>query len=260
LNAGAGGHSLRVERISKRFGGLLALDSVSLEARPGKVTSIIGQNGAGKTTLLNVICQMPRPDHGRVFVGSRDLTGLAPSRIVRAGVARTFQQLRIFEKLTVRENVLLAFQDNDGEQLWRLALSPARVWHNRKRQRTRADEILERLALANHAGEIAGSLSYGHQKLLSLARVVATEAPVVMLDEPTSGLAGDMIERILAIVRHMASSKRTVLLIEHDMEVVFDVSDWVVVLDQGRLFCEDTPNAVRVNDDVRAIYFGSRVQ
>lgn len=251
---------LRIEGVSKRYGGLMALDDVSLEAKPGKVTSIIGQNGAGKTTLLNVICQMPPPDSGHVYAGTRELTGLPPSRIVAAGVARTFQQLRIFEKLSVLDNVMLALQDNPGEDIWRLVLTPGATRRADARHREQASAILERVALSTHAETIAGTLSYGHQKLLSLARVIACNTPVVMLDEPTSGLDSDMIARILEIVRELAAEGRTVVLIEHDMEVVFDISDWVIVLDQGRLFCQDTPERVRANEEVRAIYFGSRVQ
>jgi ABC-type branched-subunit amino acid transport system ATPase component len=251
--------TLRVENVSKRFGGLAALQGVSLEARPGRVTSIIGQNGAGKTTLINAIAQLPPPDSGRIFVGEQELTGKAPSRAVRCGVARTFQQLRMFPHLTVLDNVLLGFQGTRGEAIWRLLATPLTVHGEREEHRARAGEILRSLDLVHLADEEAGNLSYGLQKLLSLARVLATDAPVIMLDEPTSGLGRDFIDRILRIVTDMRARERTVVLVEHDMDVVFEISDWIVVLNQGTLFAQGRPAEIRANEDVRTIYFGSRV-
>jgi ABC-type branched-subunit amino acid transport system ATPase component len=251
--------TLRVENVSKRFGGLAALQDISLEAHPGRVTSIIGQNGAGKTTLINAIAQLPPPDSGRIFVGDQELTGSPPWRVVGRGVARTFQQLRIFPHLSVLENVLLGFQDTRGEAMWRLLVTPLHVRRQGYEQRARARDILRSLDLADLENMKAGSLSYGLQKLLSLARVLATEAPVIMLDEPTSGLGRDFIDRILKIVTDMRARQRTVILIEHDMDVVFEVSDWVIVLNQGRLLTQGRPAEIRVNQEVRSVYFGSRV-
>jgi ABC-type branched-subunit amino acid transport system ATPase component len=250
---------LRVENVSKRFGGLAALDDVSLEARPGEITSIIGQNGAGKTTLLNTITQLPPPDSGRVFAGDLELTGMAPHRIPAAGIVRTFQQLRIFTRLSVLDNVLLGFQHNTGEKIVNLVARPQAVHAQRAMHLTRARAILDELELEGLAEEEAGNLSYGLQKLLSLARAIATDAQILMLDEPTSGLAGDFVQRILAIVRGMRERGRTVVLVEHDMDVVFDISDRIVVLDHGKLFAHGSPAEIRSNAGVREIYFGSRV-
>jgi branched-chain amino acid transport system ATP-binding protein len=191
---------LRVEGVTKRFGGLLALDAVSVEAVPGRITSIIGQNGAGKTTLLNTISQLPPPDSGRVYAGD-----------------------------TERAN---------GEK---------------------ARRILDELQLSEIADVEAGTLSYGLQKLVSLARAVATDAEILMLDEPTSGLSADFIARILSIVKRMREGGMTIVLVEHDMDVVFEVSDRIVVMDQGKVFAEGSPSEIRSNADVRTIYFGSRV-
>jgi ABC-type branched-subunit amino acid transport system ATPase component len=250
---------LRVESVSKRFGSLLALDGVSLVADSNRVTSIIGHNGAGKTTLLNTITQQPPPDSGRIFVGEHELIGSAPHRVLARGVARTFQQLRMFNRLSVLDNVLLGFQDNEGESLWALLAKPSLIIRQQKEHLARAHILLDRLGLHDLAAAPAGSLSYGLQKLLSLARVLATNAPVVMLDEPTSGLSRDFIDIILAIVAEMRAAGKTVVLVEHDMDVVFEVSDWIVVLNQGKLFAEGTSQDIRSNADVRAIYFGQRV-
>ena len=251
--------SLRVESVSKRFGGLQALDSVSLVAVPGQITSIIGQNGAGKTTLLNMITQLPPPDSGRVFAGDLELTNLAPARLASQGIVRTFQQLRIFTRLSVLDNVLIAFQNNSGESIWTLMSRPFTVRKQHAAHRARAYAILAELGLASVADVEAGTLSYGLQKILSLARGIATNSQILMLDEPASGLSGDFVTRILDIVRRMRDEGKTIVLVEHDMDIVFDVSDRIVVLDQGKVFAEGTPAEIRVNEGVRAIYFGNRV-
>ena len=250
---------LVVQDVTKRFGGVTALNHLSLEVARERVTSVIGSNGAGKTTLLNVISQLTPPDEGRVLLGAIDLTTLSPARVVRHGIARTFQQLRIFRKLSVLDNVLLGFQENEGESLWRLFARPPAVLANRRLNRARAGAILDTLGLLEVAGTPAGGLSYGQQKLVSLARVIATDAMLLMLDEPTSGLPPELIALILTVVRKLVAQRKTVLLIEHDMDVVFDVSDRIIVLDEGRLLFEGPPDAVRRNAEVRALYFGTRV-
>lgn len=250
---------LRVEDVTKRFGGVTALSHLSLEARRGLITSIIGSNGAGKTTLLNVISRLIPADEGRILLDGNDISRLAPHQVVSRGIARTFQQLRIFEKLTVLENVVLGFQDNQGEALWRLFGRPLAAVASERANRSRAEGVIESLGLLEHVGAPAGRLSYGHQKLVSLARVMATGADLLMLDEPTSGLPPELVGGILTIVRKLAAEGKTVLLIEHDMDVVFDVSDWIVVLDEGRRIFEGTTGEVRRNAEVRALYFGTRV-
>jgi branched-chain amino acid transport system ATP-binding protein len=251
--------ALRVENVSKHFGGLAALDGVSLEALPGQITSIIGQNGAGKTTLLNTITQLPAPDTGRVFAGEVELTGMPPHTIPSKGVVRTFQQLRIFTRLSALDNVLLAFQHNRGERVINLLTAAMAVRRQHRSHIERAHAILSELDLSSVANLEAGTLSYGLQKLLSLARAIATDAQILMLDEPTSGLSGDFIGSITKIVRRMRDRGRTVVLVEHDMDVVFDVSDRIIVLDHGKLFAQGEPAEIKANEDVRAIYFGSRV-
>lgn len=250
---------LRVEGVSKRFGGLAALDGVSLEARPGQITSIIGQNGAGKTTLLNAITQLPPPDSGRVFAGDVELTGLPAHAMPAHGIVRTFQQLRIFTRITALDNVLLGFQRNSGEAVSSLFARPGAVLKQQSDNINKARKILAELDLTGIENQEAGTLSYGVQKLLSLARVIATEAQILMLDEPTSGLGSDYIGRILAIMKRLRDLGRTVVLVEHDMDIVFDISDRIIVLDQGKLFAQGVPEQIRANADVRAIYFGSRV-
>lgn len=250
---------LRVEGVSKRFGGLAALDNVSFEAHPKQVTSIIGQNGAGKTTLLNAIVQLSPPDMGRVLAGTVELTGLSPHQVLSRGIARTFQQLRLFPRLTVLENVLVCMQRNSGERIANLVLHPCAVRAEQRRFAERARSILSELGLLTFADQEAGSLSYGLQKMLSLARLAATDANILMLDEPTSGLSADFVAKVTAVVRRWREDDKTIILVEHDMDVVFDVSDHIIVLDQGKLFAQGAPAAIRADQRVRAIYFGSRV-
>jgi ABC-type branched-subunit amino acid transport system ATPase component len=250
---------LRVEGVSKRFGGLAALDNVSLEAHPKQVTSIIGQNGAGKTTLLNAIVQLNPPDTGRVLAGSVELTGLPPHQVLSRGVARTFQQLRLFSRLTVLENVLACMPGNPGERIANLILHPRSARAEQRRFAERARSILSELDLLTFADQEAGRLSYGLQKMLSLARLAATDADILMLDEPTSGLSADFVAKVTAVVRRWREAGKTIVLVEHDMDVVFDVSDHIIVLDQGKLFAQGVPAAIRADQRVRAIYFGSRV-
>ena len=250
---------LRAKSVSKQFGGIAALTDVSIVAPPGLITGLIGQNGAGKTTLVNVIAQQIPADAGRVYAGERELTGLPPFRVPAAGVARTFQQLRLFPTLSVLDNVLLGFQQNPGEAIWRTLLQPRAISRQRRKYETRAYDILSSVGLEAHAAQPADTLSYGLQKLLSLARLMATEADILMLDEPTSGLSSDAIETIVAVVRRLKGQGKTVLLIEHDMEVVFELCDWIIVMDQGRVFCEGPPADIRANAGVRSIYSGSRV-
>ncbi len=251
--------TLRVDGISKRFGGLAALSDVTMEARPAAITGLIGQNGAGKTTLINVISGQLRPDAGRVFAGERELTGLPAWRIPRAGVVRSFQQLRLFPNLSARDNVVLALGEDPGESLWRILARPLAVSRHGRRALAEAEAILDRLGLADIAGTPAALLSYGLQKLVSLARCIASGAGVVMLDEPTSGLAPDAVGRILDVVRGLRAEGRTVLLVEHDMDVLFALSDWIVVMNQGQVFAQGRPDEVRANAGVRDIYFGNRV-
>jgi ABC-type branched-subunit amino acid transport system ATPase component len=197
-------------------------------------------------------------DSGRVLVKGADVSRHRPDQLVEAGLVRTFQQLRIFSKMTVLENVMLGFQQNPGERFSYLCLAPNRCAVQTERNREAAKSILDKVGLLEVADQEAGSLSYGMQKLLSLARVMATNADVIMLDEPTSGLSTELVQKLIRFVKDFRAGGKTIVLVEHDMDVVFEVSDWIIVLDQGRVFYEGLPEDVRSNDDVRTIYFGTR--
>jgi ABC-type branched-subunit amino acid transport system ATPase component/ABC-type branched-subunit amino acid transport system permease subunit len=229
---------VRVEGVSKAFGGLRAVDDVSLAIEPGRVTALIGPNGAGKTTLFNLICGLLRSDSGRVFFGSQETTRLQPFEIARLGVTRTFQDVRIFPKLTALENVVFA-----------LSSAGAHVAE-------RAGAVLADVGLQPHADRLAGSLSYAEQKILMMGLVLAREDPVVFLDEIAAGLDHASVRALGVLVRRIAASGRAVCVVEHNLSFVWDVADIVYVLDDGRLIANGVPADIQANTNVIEIYFG----
>jgi ABC-type branched-subunit amino acid transport system ATPase component len=246
---------LEVDRVSKRFGGVQALADVSFAVEPGRVTGLIGPNGAGKTTLFHVIGGFLSCDAGRIVFDGKPIGALPPDRVARLGVARTFQDVKLFRRMTALENVLFAVPRQAGERLAGAILG-RRPPATRDPARHRAREILELVGLGDRAEEAADRLAYGDQKLLAIARVLATDARLILLDEPVAGLPPAMIDGILRIIRDLVARGRTVLLVDHNMEAVMGVSDWVVALDHGRLIAAGPPAAVRADPVVVTTYLG----
>lgn len=235
-----------------------SLTDVGLVARPGCVTGLIGQNGAGKTTLLDIIARATVPDAGGVTLQGHRLDKLDRASAAR-WVGRAYQQLRLFAGLSVLENVLAAFPNNLGETLWREVLTPGAVDRQRRQFVAEALEILADFGLSARAHDRCGDLSYGLQKLLSLARLQACRAPVLLLDEPTSGLPAEGLAAVLGRIRSFRDEQRIVILVEHDMEVMFTACDHLVVLNQGRVIVQGTPDQIRRNREVQILYFGSEL-
>jgi ABC-type branched-subunit amino acid transport system ATPase component len=242
---------LRTHKLSKRFGGIVALDDVSVEFRPGSITALIGANGAGKSTLFNVIGGLVSPDQGEVTLGNGNevrLTGLLPHIIAQKGVGILFQDVRVFRKLTAIENIAVGAQNQLGEH-------PAQYLLRNKSARTREREVLgmarqhlDFVGLADKAHLWAEQLSYGEQKLIALARLLAADARVLLLDEPTSGLHPDRVDQILERIQHLADNHdRTIIMIEHNQEVVARVSDHVYKLETGRIVSYGSPHEI-LND------------
>ncbi|MEJ8570500.1 ABC transporter ATP-binding protein [Microbaculum marinum] len=246
---------LEVEGLTRDFDALRAVDDVSFAVMPSELLGLIGPNGAGKTTLFNMLAGALPPTAGRIRLQGRDITGLAPNRIATLGIARTYQNLRVFPDMTVFDNVSVGAIGRFGVSLWG-TLVPGL-------ERRRSDRIadatiaaLERLGLIDHADAPAGNLSYGQKKLLEVARALTLAPTLLLLDEPAAGLNPNETEALSLLVRTLADEGLTILLVEHDMPMVMRVCDRIVVLDSGRKIADGAPRAVRSDPAVRAAYLG----
>ena len=239
----------------KTFGGVRAVDIDHLEIERGTITAIIGPNGAGKTTLFNLLTGFDRPDRGTWWLDGRRLDGRAPHRIARRGMVRTFQLTKSLSRLTVLENMAVAAQTQRGERLERALLRW--LWRGEEaRVQARALELLDRFDIAHMADEQAGTLSGGQRKLLEMARALMADPRLIMLDEPTAGVNPALTESLLEHVRTLNAQGVTIVFVEHNMDVVMDISDWVVVMAQGRILTEGPPEQVVADEDVIAAYLG----
>lgn len=247
---------LSVEGVSKRFGGLTAVDGLSFDVQPGCITSLIGGNGAGKTTAFNLITGYLRPDSGTIRFRGQRIDGLAPHRIARAGISRGFQELRLFNRLTALDNVQAALPGQRGEGLLRALLGGTGLRREAKDTADAASKVLEGLKLSHQTETLAERLSYGQQKLLALGRLVASGGEFLMLDEPTSGLSPAMVDDFCDRMRRLVADGRTLLLIEHNVEIVMKLSDRIIVLHQGRRIAEGEPETVRRDEAVMHTYLG----
>ncbi len=240
---------LEVRDLSVRFGALLAVNDVSFAVERGRVTSVIGPNGAGKSTVFNLVSGAVRPLRGTVRFDGEDVTRERPERLVRKGLARSFQITNLFPELSVRENLRLASQVLEARSA---ALLPARA---SVRAQERVEELLRQFHLDDRAGERAGHLSHGEQRRLEIAVAIACRPKLLLLDEPTQGMSHGDTADTAALIRDLAGDL-TILLIEHDIELVMELSDHVIVLHQGRKLAEGTPRDVRADPAVEAAYLG----
>jgi len=245
--------TLRLQHVSKHFGGLKAIEDVTCEFRPGEIVGLIGPNGAGKTTLFNLITGVFRPSGGRILVGERDIVGLPPYRIARLGIGRTFQQTRIFHDLRVVENVMLARREVDGSVARALATLPSvkRAWTKD------AMDVLSSLGMADRAHHYGGDLSYAEQKIVMFACLLASGATMLLLDEPTAGLDPTSHRSMIGTVTRLRRPGTTIVLIEHNLDVVRGCSDRVIFLAEGRVVAEGTSEQVERSAELRDIYFGA---
>ena len=246
----------RVDGLSKAFGGLLAVGDVSFLVEKGSLTSLIGPNGAGKTTLFDLISGFLPADEGRIVFKDRDLAQQKPHDIVSLGMARTFQHLGLFNQLSVWDNVFLGLPGKRRESLWGVFLPRPILRREERAFEERTREILEYLGLAEKAGERVANLSWGDQKLVSVGRLLATDGEFLLLDEPASGLSDEQIEHLKSLLRGLVSRGKTILLVDHNMEAVMDISDWVIVLNFGKIIAEGKPAEILANEEVVRIYLG----
>lgn len=251
---GGGPELLAVAELSLSFDGVKALNRFSCEAVSGEILGLIGPNGAGKTTFFNVINGFLTPDQGHAVFKGKDLIGLPAHRIATLGIARTFQNLRLIGRLSVLENVLLAFPHQPGERLGNLFFRCRDSARSEAENQGVALQLLEEAGIAGKAHSRAEDLSYGQQKLLCLACCLATGAELVLLDEPVAGIAPAMIDQILANISRLPEEGKSVILIEHNLEAVTQICHRVIFMDAGAKVCEGAPGAVRNNPQVIEAY------
>jgi branched-chain amino acid transport system ATP-binding protein len=250
---------LQVDGLDKSFGGLRALQDCSFTIEQGRITCLVGPNGAGKTTIFNAITGFLRPDAGTVAFQGEKLDGLTPQAIVRHGIARTFQNLRLFTDLSALDNVLAAMSGQPGEGPLGAIFRPLHTARAQRAYVDRALATLEHVGLAARARERVRNLSYGEQKLLTVARVLATGAELLLLDEPASGMSAGALENIMGLLRRLQGEGKTLLVVEHNTRVVQQIADDVLFLHQGHLMAQGTPQQI-INDPALAeIYFGGAI-
>lgn len=248
---------LELINVSKFFGGLRAMNNVSFSIKKHRITSLIGPNGAGKTTTFNAIAGLLRPDSGRILYKGKDITGTVPHKLVKLGAARTFQDIRLFNKLTAVDNVLMGMQNRYGESLWQAVVGAVLIKKKSKKDTEKAKSILASVGLSDQFEVLAENMSYGDQKLLALARLMASDAELFMLDEPASGLPVGRVDEFLRVVKNLVEGGKTALVIEHNMEAVMEISDWIIVLSFGQVIASGRPKEIQKNEEVIKVYLGT---
>ncbi|SMF13807.1 amino acid/amide ABC transporter ATP-binding protein 1, HAAT family [Tistlia consotensis] len=247
---------LKVEQVSRRFGSLVAVDQVSMTVEPGEFRAVIGPNGAGKTTFFNLISGFLLPTSGRILFDDQDVTAVKPANRVKLGMARTFQVTEIFPELSVRENLRIPVEVAAGHRL--------KPWQSRADARAmdeRVDELLQRSGLTGKAGRLAGELSHGDQRATEIMMAIALNPRLLLLDEPTAGMGDQETYDVTQLIRKLhREQKLTVVLIEHDMRVVFHLADRVMVLAEGQLLAEGTPDEIAADDAVQEAYLGAEAE
>lgn len=239
---------LEVNGLKKGFGGVQALDGLSLSFARGKVTSVVGPNGSGKTTLMNVVSGVVPMDHGTIRVAGKSLTRIEPEIAPSLGITRTFQDVRLFEQMTLIDNILVVLTER--------GVIGALFERHGKKHLERAEEVLRTVGLWEKRNALCVNLSYGQRKLAEIARAIAMDCDIILLDEPFAGLFKEMVKTVVEVIRGLRSAGKTVILIEHNMDLIRELSDHLIVMDAGRLLAEGTPHEVLARPDVIEAYLG----
>jgi branched-chain amino acid transport system ATP-binding protein len=247
---------LEIESITRRFGGLIAVNDVTMSLKAGEIRGLIGPNGAGKTTLLNLIGGQMRPTSGRVTFAGTDITGLRPDQRAARGIRRTFQNLKLFPEMTILENVMIGFHTESRAEIIEAILRTPRERREEQQIVGEAYRVLARVGLRDLALHTAGSLSYGHRRLLEVARAIISRPRILLLDEPCAGLNSSESMEFVRLIRQIRGEGVTIVLVEHHMDVVMTACETITVLNYGEMLAEGTPDEVRENPDVRTAYLG----
>jgi branched-chain amino acid transport system ATP-binding protein len=248
--------ALVVKSVSKSFGGLKAVDVKHLEIESGVITALIGPNGAGKTTFFNLLTAFDSIDSGSIELFGKDIVGVASHNLAKRGMVRTFQLTKALSKMTVIDNLKLGALHQSGENFIKSLFTP--IWSSQEREiEARADALLDRFNLSHMRDEFAGTMSGGQRKLLEMARALMTDPQILMLDEPMAGVNPALTQSLLGHVKSLRDEGRTVIFVEHNMDVVRDISDWVVVMAEGRIIAEGTPEQISANPAVIEAYLGT---
>jgi len=248
---------LRVETLSKEFGGVHAIEDLSFAINPGTIHSIIGPNGAGKTTLFNLITGIYTPSAGRILFDDRDVAGLKPFELAALGMSRTFQNLQVFFNMSALENVMVGHHLHLDRGFLSALLRLPRMVRGDRACRAHCAELMEFVGLKRYLDADASSMPYGALKRLEIARALAAKPKLLLLDEPAAGLNATESREIDEVIKNVAATGVTVVLVEHDMKMVMGISDHILALDYGRKLAEGTPAEVRANPDVVAAYLGA---
>ena len=247
---------LETNKLTKRFGGLVAVNQIDLKVTKGKISSIIGPNGAGKTTVFNVITGIYQPDAGQYFFKGEKISNLKPHQILSKGIARTFQNIRLFQNMTCLENVMSGQHARSKSGIWpSIFRLPSQALEEQKIQEI-AERRLKQVGLSEYKHELAKNIAYGNQRMLEIARALASNPDLLILDEPSSGLNDKESEDLVNFLNELIKEDLTILLIEHDMNVVMGISDWVTVMDEGKKIAEGKPEEVYCNPIVIEAYLG----